>query len=53
MVKFLLEMAKLELYQEIQTAINSSTVLRHGAGRNTLPAALVALNVNAAWGHSP
>jgi hypothetical protein len=30
MVKFLLEMVKLELYQEIQAAINSSAVLPHG-----------------------
>ena len=29
MVKFLLEMAKLELYQEIQTVISSSAVQRH------------------------
>jgi hypothetical protein len=40
MVKFLLEMAKLELYQEIQTVISSSAVLRHGTGHNTLPAAV-------------
>ena len=29
MVKYLLEMAKLELYQEIQTVIISSAVQRH------------------------
>jgi hypothetical protein len=37
MVKFLLERAKLELYQEIQAVISSSAVLRRGTGHNTLP----------------
>lgn len=46
MVRFLLGMAKLELYQKAQAVISSSAVQEHEKQIGTSPAAIIAPNVN-------